>query len=316
MSVKYLAVIMRADNHGEGGILSLVALVQQRFGTAEPWARRAVALGVLGAALFYCDALITPAISVLSAVEGLELLNPGFERAVIAGDARCHRGVVRDSAPRHGASGAHCSVPIMILWFVVLAVLGAMEIVQAPQVLAAVNPWYALQVVRRAPGPVAGHPRRRVPGGDGRRSAVRRHGPLRAQARRDGLADAGVARIAHQLLRSGRIADAVDGADRQSFLCAGAAGVAAGAGAVVDRRDRHRLAGDDLGRILGDARSRAARPAAARARAADLGGGAWADLRAGGEPFHVRSPWSCSWWASAARARCRPPTARRWWAPC
>ena len=83
VSVKYLAVIMRADNHGEGGILSLVALIQQRFGTAEPWARRAVALGVLGAALFYCDALITPAISVLSAVEGLELLNPGFERAVL-----------------------------------------------------------------------------------------------------------------------------------------------------------------------------------------------------------------------------------------
>ena len=83
MSVKYLAVIMRADNHGEGGILSLVALIQQRFGTAEPWARRAVALGVLGAALFYCDALITPAISVLSAVEGLELLNPDFERAVL-----------------------------------------------------------------------------------------------------------------------------------------------------------------------------------------------------------------------------------------
>src|ERR1041384_2329295 len=78
VSVKYLAVIMRADNAGEGGILSLVALVQQRFGTAEPWARRAVALGVLGAALFYCDALITPAISVLSAVEGLEILNPDF----------------------------------------------------------------------------------------------------------------------------------------------------------------------------------------------------------------------------------------------
>src|SRR5687768_7317421 len=83
VSVKYLAVIMRADNHGEGGILSLVALVQQRFGNAEPWARRAVALGVLGAALFYCDALITPAISVLSAVEGLEMLNPDFEGAVL-----------------------------------------------------------------------------------------------------------------------------------------------------------------------------------------------------------------------------------------
>ena len=72
---------MRADNHGEGGILSLVALVQQRFGTAEPWARRAVALGVLGAALFYCDALITPAISVLSAVEGLDDARPAISNA-------------------------------------------------------------------------------------------------------------------------------------------------------------------------------------------------------------------------------------------
>ena len=106
VSVKYLAVIMRADNHGEGGILSLVALVQQRFGTAEPWARRAVALGVLGAALFYCDALITPAISVLSAVEGLEILNPGFRARRTAGDAGRHRRAVRDPAPRHGTSRA------------------------------------------------------------------------------------------------------------------------------------------------------------------------------------------------------------------
>src|SRR5688572_14041882 len=82
VSVKYIAVIMRADNAGEGGILSLVALIQERFGSVEPWARRAVALGVLGGALFYCDALITPAISVLSAVEGLEILDPQFHGAV------------------------------------------------------------------------------------------------------------------------------------------------------------------------------------------------------------------------------------------
>ena len=67
VTVKYVGVIMRADNAGEGGVLSLVALVQNHFGTAAPWVRHAVALGVLGTALFYCDALITPAISVLSA---------------------------------------------------------------------------------------------------------------------------------------------------------------------------------------------------------------------------------------------------------
>ena len=83
ISVKYVVLILRADNDGEGGILSLVALVQRHIGTAGAWASRLIALGVLGTALFYCDALITPAISVLSAVEGLELLNPRMHQAVL-----------------------------------------------------------------------------------------------------------------------------------------------------------------------------------------------------------------------------------------
>ena len=151
VSVKYLAVIMRADNHGEGGILSLVALIQQRFGTAEPWARRAVALGVLGAALFYCDALITPAISVLSAVEGLAILDPDFERAVLPVTLGVI--VVLFAIQRRGtARVGRLFGPIMILWFVVLAVLGVIEILQAPQVLTAVNPWYALKLFAAHPG--------------------------------------------------------------------------------------------------------------------------------------------------------------------
>ncbi|HEU4778529.1 MAG TPA: KUP/HAK/KT family potassium transporter [Steroidobacteraceae bacterium] len=151
VSVKYLAVIMRADNHGEGGILSLVALLQQRFGTAEPWARRAVALGVLGAALFYCDALITPAISVLSAVEGLEILNPDLSRAVIPVTLGVI--VVLFAIQRRGTERVgRMFGPIMILWFVALAILGAMEIVRAPQVLLAANPWYALQLLIAHPG--------------------------------------------------------------------------------------------------------------------------------------------------------------------
>jgi KUP system potassium uptake protein len=151
VSIKYLAVIMRADNHGEGGILSLVALVQQRFGSAEPWARRAVALGVLGAALFYCDALITPAISVLSAVEGLETLNPEFSRAVLP----VTLGVIAAlfMIQRRGtAKVGRLFGPIMVLWFATLAALGLVEIVRAPQVLAAVNPWYALQLFAAHPG--------------------------------------------------------------------------------------------------------------------------------------------------------------------
>jgi KUP system potassium uptake protein len=150
VSVKYLAVIMRADNHGEGGILSLVALVQQRFGNAEPWARRAVALGVLGAALFYCDALITPAISVLSAVEGMEMLNPSFASAVLPVTVGII--VVLFAIQRRGTEKVgRLFGPIMILWFVVLAVLGAMEIMRAPAVLAAVNPWYAVRLFAAHP---------------------------------------------------------------------------------------------------------------------------------------------------------------------
>jgi len=151
VSVKYLAVIMRADNHGEGGILSLVALIQQRFGTAEPWARRAVAIGVLGAALFYCDALITPAISVLSAVEGLEILNPDFGRAVLPVTLGVI--VLLFAIQRRGtARVGRLFGPIMILWFVALAALGLVEILKAPQVLAAVNPWYALKLFAAHPG--------------------------------------------------------------------------------------------------------------------------------------------------------------------
>ncbi len=151
VTVKYLAVIMRADNQGEGGILSLVALVQQRFGSAEPWARRAVALGVLGAALFYCDALITPAISVLSAVEGMTVLDPGFQSAVLPITLAVI--VALFAIQRRGTERVgRLFGPIMIVWFIALAVLGVLEIMQAPAVLAAINPWYALRLLGTHPG--------------------------------------------------------------------------------------------------------------------------------------------------------------------
>jgi KUP system potassium uptake protein len=151
VSVKYLAVIMCADNAGEGGILSLVALIQQHFGSAEPWVRRAVALGVLGAALFYCDALITPAISVLSAVEGLEILDPQFHRAVLPvtlGVIAVLFAIQRRGTERVGRLFG----PVMILWFATLAVLGGIEIVHAPRVLSAVNPLHGIELFASHPG--------------------------------------------------------------------------------------------------------------------------------------------------------------------
>ncbi|HEV7608317.1 MAG TPA: KUP/HAK/KT family potassium transporter, partial [Steroidobacteraceae bacterium] len=139
VTVKYVGVIMRADNAGEGGVLSLVALVQKQFGTATPWVRHAVALGVLGTALFYCDALITPAISVLSAVEGLKLLDADFASAVLP--VTLFVIVVLFAIQRRGTERVGKMFgPIMIAWFVTLAVLGVMAIVKAPAVLLAMNP--------------------------------------------------------------------------------------------------------------------------------------------------------------------------------
>ncbi len=150
ITMKYVALILRADNAGEGGILSLLALVQQKLDPTSVWAVRLVALAALGTALFYCDALITPAISVLSAVEGLEVLNPTFERAVLpvtvviiaALFALQRRGTARVG----GLFG-----PIMVVWFGALATLGVIEIVRAPGVLKALSPAYSLALLAQRP---------------------------------------------------------------------------------------------------------------------------------------------------------------------
>src|SRR5438270_9401827 len=84
VTLKYVTVIMRADNEGEGGILALFALAQRRLITGSTWAKVAVALALAGTAFFFCDALITPAISVLGAAEGPEVLNPALKRGVVA----------------------------------------------------------------------------------------------------------------------------------------------------------------------------------------------------------------------------------------
>jgi KUP system potassium uptake protein len=151
VTIKYVGVIMKMDNAGEGGVLSLVALVQQNFGTAAPWVRNAVALGVLGTALFYCDALITPAISVLSAVEGLKILDPDFSSAVLPVTLVVI--VILFAIQRRGTDKVgRMFGPVMVLWFIVLAVLGVVSIAQTPSVLLAVNPLHGLSLFLHHPG--------------------------------------------------------------------------------------------------------------------------------------------------------------------
>ena len=145
ISIKYLIFVMRADNHGEGGILALMALVPSKLRIAGPgghWVL--VALGIFGASLLYGDGMITPAISVLSAVEGLRVATPFFNPYIIPITL-----VILFCLfliQQRGTAGiGKLFGPVMILWFLLLGVLGVLWILRLPSVLAAVNPWHAVR---------------------------------------------------------------------------------------------------------------------------------------------------------------------------
>jgi len=151
VTLKYVIVMMRADNEGEGGILALLALAQRRLNQIGLWPRIAINLALIGTALFFCDALITPAISVLSAVEGLELLDPTFSRAVIPvtlGVILALFYIQRGGTEKVGRAFG----PIMVVWFLALAVSGTAAIIYEPIVLKAINPLYAVKVLINSPG--------------------------------------------------------------------------------------------------------------------------------------------------------------------
>lgn len=143
VSGKYVLFIMRADNRGEGGIMALMALALRREKTGT-WRRNViVTLGLFGAALFYGDGVITPAISVLSAIEGLEVITPTFKPYVIPLALLVLSGLF--FIQRHGtASVGRLFGPVMMLWFFVLAVMGLSNIILVPSVLQALNPLWGM----------------------------------------------------------------------------------------------------------------------------------------------------------------------------
>ncbi|CAB4607494.1 unannotated protein [freshwater metagenome] len=144
ISIKYLLFVMRADNKGEGGILALTALVMPRKGPTAAKAGLLVALGVFGTALLYGDGIITPAISVLSAVEGLEEVSASFTPWVIPIAIVILLGLFLVQSRGTGTVGKVFG-PIMMVWFAVLAMLGLSKIVQDPAIISSVNPIYAFR---------------------------------------------------------------------------------------------------------------------------------------------------------------------------
>jgi KUP system potassium uptake protein len=150
ISVKYLMFVMRADNRGEGGILALTALVMPRRGNTVARAGILVGLGVFGTALLYGDGMITPAISVLSAVEGLEEVSTRFTDWVVPIAVIIL--VALFLVQRRGtAVVARIFSPVMMVWFTVLAVLGVSKIIGNPEIIQSINPFYAVQFFTHEP---------------------------------------------------------------------------------------------------------------------------------------------------------------------
>lgn len=144
ISVKYLMFVMRADNHGEGGILALTSLVTPKNEGAARRAGILVTLGLFGTALLFGDGVITPAISVLSAVEGLEEVSPSFEPWVVPIAIAIMVGLFSVQRRGTGAVGKIFG-PVMLVWFGTIAVLGLSKVLAGPEIIQSVNPVHAVR---------------------------------------------------------------------------------------------------------------------------------------------------------------------------
>ena len=143
VSIKYVALIMRADNHGEGGLMALLALASQSVKDRERLRSVLLLVGVFGVALFFGDGVITPAISVLSAVEGLEIVTPAAKPYVVPISLVVLTGLFMVQRRGTGDIGRFFG-PITVLWFLAIAATGVMQIMREPTVLAAVWPGYGI----------------------------------------------------------------------------------------------------------------------------------------------------------------------------
>ena len=150
VSLKYVLLILRADNHGEGGLIAMLALAMQAVGERAALRRLLLVVGMFGTAVFYGDGVITPAISVLSAVEGLEIAAPALHDAVVPVTLLLLTALF--AVQRFGTGGiGRAFGPVTLLWFVVLVLLGLPHVLARPEVLAALNPAHAAGFIAENP---------------------------------------------------------------------------------------------------------------------------------------------------------------------
>jgi len=151
VSLKYVTLVLRADNHGEGGLVAMLALASQSVKDRPHLRRKLLLVGVFGTCLFYGDGVITPAISVLSAVEGLEVISPAFKKGVIPITLVILFCLF--AVQKRGTTGiGKFFGPITVVWFAVIAALGVWHIASNPAILWAISPHYALMFMFNQPG--------------------------------------------------------------------------------------------------------------------------------------------------------------------
>ncbi len=151
VSIKYVALVLRADNEGEGGLVAMLTLAARAVQDRPELRKRLLVIGIFGTCLFYGDGVITPAISVLGAVEGLEIISPAFKTYVVPLTLVILFGLF--AVQKHGtASMGRYFGPITLLWFLVLAIMGIAHIAQNPVILWALSPHYALKFIWTSPG--------------------------------------------------------------------------------------------------------------------------------------------------------------------
>jgi KUP system potassium uptake protein len=151
VSLKYVVLVLRADNNGEGGLIAMLALASTAVKDQPALRRTLLAIGIFGTALFYGDGVITPAISVLSAVEGLEVISPHFRHYVVPITLLVLFALF--AVQKRGTSGiGRFFGPITLTWFLAIAALGVAQIVNHPEILGALSPLHALRFMWQFPG--------------------------------------------------------------------------------------------------------------------------------------------------------------------